>query len=95
MTETQDTAGFLAAVLAAPPERRPAILRAAAHGDNDTGPTSLRMLRVCVAVRESGLSRQTIWRCVRVGRLHAVEVRKGSFRIPEDSLRSMARGVRT
>ncbi len=56
-------------------------------------PTSLRLLRMGEAAKETNLSRCTIWRSVRDGRLRAVEIRKGSFRIPEAELIRFCGGV--
>lgn len=48
---------------------------------------SLRLYRMGEAAKETGLSRQTIWRAIREQRIRACEIRKGSFRIPEAELR--------
>jgi excisionase family DNA binding protein len=50
-------------------------------------PTSLKLWRMGDAARETGISRCTLWRAIREGRLRAVEVRRGSHRIPEAELR--------
>jgi len=50
-------------------------------------PVSLRMYRMGDAARETGISRCTIWRAIKDGRLRSVEIRKGSHRIPETELR--------
>lgn len=47
---------------------------------------NLRLFRMGQAAAQTGLSRCTIWRAVKDGRLRAVEIRKGSFRIPEVEL---------
>lgn len=52
----------------------------------------LRLLRTGQAAQATGLSRCTIWRAIREGRLRTVEVRKGSFRIPETELRRLVEG---
>lgn len=49
---------------------------------------SLKLFRMGDAARETGLSRQTLWRAIREGRLAAVEIRKGHRRIPEHALRA-------
>ena len=49
--------------------------------------TSLRLFRMGEAAAETGLSRTTLWRAIKDARLNAVEIRKGSFRIPEAELR--------
>ena len=48
---------------------------------------SLRLYRMGQAAKDTGLSRTTLWRAIRDGRLRAVEIRKGSHRIPENELR--------
>lgn len=55
-------------------------------------PTSLKLLRTGQAAKVSGLSRCTIYRLCKEGRLRKVEIRKGSFRIPEDELRRLVEG---
>ena len=50
-------------------------------------PAPLRLYRMGDAARETGLSRCTLWRAIRDGRLRAVEVRRGSHRIQEAELR--------
>jgi len=52
----------------------------------------LRLLRMKTAAAETSLSRSTLWRAIREGRLKAVEIRKGSFRIPEAELRRFVEG---
>jgi excisionase family DNA binding protein len=47
----------------------------------------LRLLRMGQAAKETGLSRCTLWRAIRDGRLRSVEVRRGSRRISEAELR--------
>ena len=53
---------------------------------------SLRLLRMGEAAALTNLSRTTVWRAVRDGRLKAVEIRKGSLRIAEAELRKFVRG---
>ncbi len=60
------------AVLAGKPEPEP--------------PASIRLLRMGEVSRETGLSRVTIWRAIKEGRIKAVEVRRGSRRIPLSEL---------
>lgn len=76
-------------ILAATPEQL-AEFDALRAGATRTVPSSLRLLRVGQAARETGLSRCTIWRAVRDGRLKVVEIRAGSHRIPECELRRFA-----
>lgn len=56
-------------------------------------PPSLRLFRMGQAAAETGLSRTTLWRAIKDGRLRAVEIRRNSWRIPETELRRFA-GVR-
>lgn len=58
-------------------------------------PASLRLLRMGQAASETGLSRCTLWRACKEGRLRAVEVRRGSHRIPESELRRFVEGRST
>jgi DNA-binding phage protein len=44
------------------------------------------------AAKETTLSRVTLWRAIKEGRLHAVEIRKGSKRIPDADLRRFVGG---
>ena len=55
-------------------------------------PASIRLLRMGQAAAETGLSRCTIWRAIREGRIKAVEVRRGSHRIPMSELQRLCRG---
>ena len=55
-------------------------------------PASLRLLRMGEAARLSGLSRCTLWRVIREGRLKTVEIRKGVMRVAEDELRRFVEG---
>lgn len=57
-----------------------------------TAPLSLRLLRMKNAAAETGLSRSTLWRAIREGRLQAIEVRAGSWRIPEAELQRFVSG---
>jgi excisionase family DNA binding protein len=59
-------------------------------GESRTKPTSLRLLRMGEAASATGLSRTTLWRAIREGRLQAVKIREGSYRIPEAELRRFA-----
>lgn len=55
-------------------------------------PQSLKLMRMCQAADATGLSRTTLYRAIRDGRLKAVEVRAGSFRIPESELQRFTQG---
>ena len=74
-------------LLTATPEQLAAV-DAALAGKTEAERPSLRLYRIGEAARETGLSRQSIWRCLKEGRLSCVEIRKGHKRIPEQSLRA-------
>ena len=66
--------------------------RVAAALDNNNEPArpgSLRLYRMRDAVKETGLSRVTLWRAIKEGRIRSVEIRRGSHRIPEAELRRL------
>ena len=47
---------------------------------------SLRLLRMSEVAKRLSVSRQTVWRLCAENRLRRVEIRKGSFRVPEAEL---------
>ena len=47
---------------------------------------SFRLYRMCQVEKLTGVSRSTLHRMRREGRLRAVEIRKGSYRYPESEL---------
>lgn len=56
---------------------------------------SLRLLRICEAARESGLSRSTIYRCIAAGVLRPFEIRPGAApRILESDLMGIGQEAR-
>jgi excisionase family DNA binding protein len=55
-------------------------------------PASIRLLRMGQAAAETGLSRCTIWRAIREGRIKTVEIRRGSHRISLSELQRFCRG---
>ena len=55
-------------------------------------PVSLRLLRMSEAVKQTGLSRCTLWRAIKDGRIKAVEVRQGSHRISVSELERFCGG---
>ena len=57
-------------------------------------PKSFRLYRMNEAAELTGVSRITLWRACNEGRLHSVEIRRGSRRIPEDALRAFVEGAR-
>ena len=64
-----------------------AAVDAALAGHPEPERPSLRLYRMGEAASETGVSRCTLWRAIRESRLRAVEIRKGSLRIPEAELR--------
>jgi len=65
-----------------------AAVDAALAGKPEPERPNLRLYRMGEAAKETGISRTTLWRAIREKRLRAVEIREGSFRIPEQSLRA-------
>jgi excisionase family DNA binding protein len=65
---------------------------AALAGKTCTERPTIRLWRMGEAATETGISRTTLWRAIREGRLRTVEIRKGSFRIPEEELIRFANG---
>jgi excisionase family DNA binding protein len=80
------------ALFNATPAQLAAVDAALAGRQESERPSSLRLFRMGQAAKETTLSRCTIWRAIREGRLKAIEVRKGSLRIPEDELRRFVEG---
>lgn len=80
------------ALFTATPEQLAAIDAALAGKEPEPARPNLRLMRMGDAARETGLSRCTIWRAIRDGRLRAVEVRRGSHRIPESELARLVGG---
>ena len=74
-------------LLTATPDQLAAVDAALAGKKEPERPASLRLYRMGDAATATKLSRCTLWRAIRDGRLKAVEIRKGSFRIPECELR--------
>jgi len=79
------------ALKALPPEALARVIREHSPHEPER-PASLRLYRMGEAARETSISRATLWRAISEGRLRAVEVRKGSRRIPEAELRRFVEG---
>ena len=61
-----------------------------------TEPTDRRLLSIRQAADALGISRTSIWRLLRDGRLPTVEIRPGSRRVPSQAVTEFARrGVPT
>ncbi len=75
--------------IAAPPERKKAAFAALAGEDDRSAgkrPASLRLFKMGDAAKAIGVSRATLWRLLQEGRIKAIEVRRGSLRVPETEL---------
>jgi len=57
-----------------------------------TEPTDRRLLSIAQAARALNLSRTTVWRLLRDGRLPFIELRKGSRRIPSEAITALVKG---
>ena len=84
----------LKALLAATPDQLAAVDAALAGKIQQSEKPGLRLFRMTEAAEATGLSRCTLWRAIQDGRLRAVEIRKGSRRIPEAELVRFAGGGR-
>lgn len=63
------------------------------RGDTgDTGATSCRLLTMGECCERLGISRVTIWRLVKAGRLSFVDIGRGTRRIPESEIIRFANG---
>ena len=60
-------------------------------GETPTEPTDRRLLSIQQAADALGVSRTTIWRLLRDGRLPFVELRPGSRRIPSVAVTEFAK----
>jgi excisionase family DNA binding protein len=56
-----------------------------------TDPGDRRLLSIAQTARALNLSRTTIWRLLRDGRLPFIELRKGSRRIPSEAVTAFAK----
>jgi excisionase family DNA binding protein len=57
-----------------------------------TEPTDRRLLSIQQAADALGVSRTTVWRLLRDGRLPFIELRKGSRRIPSEAITALVKG---
>ena len=80
------------ALFNATPETLAAIDAALRAPKETSQPASLRLFKMGQAAKETDLSRSTVWRLCREGKLKTVEVRRGSHRIPESELRRFVEG---
>ncbi len=86
-----DTEQRFKAIFGATPEQLAAV-DAVLAGMTDHPRQSLRLFRMGDAAKEVGLSRCTLWRAIREGRIKTVQIRKDSHRIPEAELRRFVSG---
>ena len=56
------------------------------------GPTDRRLLSIAQAADALGVSRTTVWRLLRDGRLPCVELRPGSRRVPSAAITAFVKG---
>ncbi len=87
-----DTEQRIKALLSATPDRLAAFDAALARKRPEPERPSLHLWRMGDAAKETGLSRCTLWRAIREGRIKTVEIRKDSHRIPETELRRFVEG---
>lgn len=83
----------LSAILAANPgvlRRVDRILSGEIEGATDPG--DRRLLSIAQAARALNVSRTTVWRLLRDGRLPFVELRPGSRRIPSEAITALVKG---
>lgn len=71
-------------------EERAAVIRE--HAGNAERPESLRLLRPGEAAEALQVSRATLWRMTKEGRVRTVALRKGAIRYPEAELRRLVEG---
>jgi len=89
---TLTTEQRLSAILAANPDtlRRVDRVLTGEPTEAPTGPTDRRLLSIATAADALGVSRTTVWRLLRDGRLPCVELRPGSRRIPSAAVTAFA-----
>ena len=61
-------------------------------GETPTEPTDRRLYNIQQAARELNISRSSVWRLLKSGRLPFVELRKGSRRIPSAAITAFVIG---
>ncbi|OQA62738.1 MAG: Helix-turn-helix domain protein [Firmicutes bacterium ADurb.Bin262] len=61
-------------------------------GEGATEPTDRRLYNIQQAARELNISRTSVWRLLKSGRLPFVELRKGSRRIPSEAITAFVKG---
>jgi excisionase family DNA binding protein len=61
-------------------------------GETPTEPGDRRLLSIQQAADALGISRTSVWRLLRDGRLPFIELRKGSRRIPSEAITAFVKG---
>ncbi len=82
---------LMARLLAATPSELKKI-EAVFTGEGATEPTDRRLYNIQQAARELNISRTSVWRLLKSGRLPFVELRKGSRRIPSEAITALVKG---
>jgi excisionase family DNA binding protein len=83
----------LSAILAATPDVLKAVDSILAGGiEGATDPGDRRLLSIAQAADALGVSRTTVWRLLRDGRLPFVELRPGSRRVPSAAITAFVKG---
>ena len=92
--ETVSMEDFIRAALVADDEKRKEALRILRDGPARSCPvtTGPLLLRVGAAAELLGVSRTTLWRMMREGRLEGVEIRRGSYRVRRADLHKLVDG---
>ena len=84
----------LSAILAATPDvlRRIDRILSGEPTEGATDPGDRRLLSIAQAARALNLSRTSVWRMLRDGRLPFIELRPGSRRIPSAAITAFVKG---
>jgi hypothetical protein len=88
---------LIQAVLAAPEDRKEAALKAL-RGDPEPERSTVQgkgplLMGMSAGAKFLGVSRATLWRVLRAGKIQKVELFPGSFRVRREDLESLAAGA--
>ncbi len=72
--------------------RLDAVARALSGTPTAERPASLRLMTMGQSCEALNLSRATLWRLIRDGKINTVEIRRGSHRVPETELLRFVEG---
>jgi len=91
------TGELLAAVVAATPDRKEAALKAL-RGDAEPERSTVQgkgplLMGMSAGAKFLGVSRATLWRVLRAGKIQKVELFPGSFRVRREDLEALAAGA--